>query len=274
MYLHPYQYLPVSHSCLPSSSGTSKLAFSPTLNSISRNMSRLVFFIGISSSNNFQWRQVDQLNSFYTYPNFWFSKNILEHYNVNYFCKTSYISFPCSLSNIMHLDLTLDMHVKQCGFKYIMQKNPLLVSLIQSNSISTSFCCFPQYTVPSLIVEQKKKLTFDSYENNTLLSANAEQNSDNNKASCSHIIYHCLSHIRNHPRNFSTYTCRICNQISKYRSNWRKMFPLSCHYRSNSHFQIFVEISPTELDKIVRFINFKGTTLKLSLVFVHILHAR
>lgn len=117
---------------------------------------------------------MDQLNSFYTYPNFWFSKNILEHYNVNYFCKTSYISFPCSLSNIMHLDLTLDMHVKQCGFKYIMQKNPLLVSLIQSNSISTSFCCFPKYTVPSLIVEQKKKLTFDSYENNTLLSANAE----------------------------------------------------------------------------------------------------
>lgn len=156
MYLHPYQYLPVSHSCLPSSSGTSLLAFSPTLNSISRNMSRLVFFIGISSSNNFQWKQVDQLNSFYTYPNFWFSKNILEHYNVNYFCKTSYISFPCSLSNIMHLDLTLDMHVKQCGFKYIMQKNPLLVSLIPSNSISTSFCCFPQYTVPSLIVEQKK----------------------------------------------------------------------------------------------------------------------
>lgn len=133
MYLHPYQYLPVSHSCLPSSSGTSLLAFSPTLNSISRNMSRLIFYR----------KQVDQLNSFYTYPNFWFSKNILEHYNVNYCCKTSYISFPCSLSNIMHLDLTLDMHVKQCGFKYIMQKNPLLVSLIQSNSISTSFCCFP-----------------------------------------------------------------------------------------------------------------------------------
>lgn len=52
------------------------------------------------------------------------------------------------------------------------------------------------------------------------------------------------------------------------------MFPLSCHYRSNGHFQIFVEISPTELDKIVRFITFKGTTLKLTLVFVHILHAR
>lgn len=59
-------------------------------------------------------------------------------------------------------------------------------------------CCCYLGVILLLIVKQEKG-TFVSYENNTLLSANAEWNSDNNKASYSHIVYQCLSHILNHP---------------------------------------------------------------------------
>ena len=59
-------------------------------------------------------------------------------------------------------------------------------------------CCSYLAVILLLIVKQEKG-TFVSYENNTLLSANAEWNSDNNKASYSHIVYQRLSHILNHP---------------------------------------------------------------------------
>lgn len=73
------------------------------------------------------------------------------------------------------------------------KENHKLVSSILSNPVSTHLSVAFLYC--PITDCRTEKNPFGSYENNTLLSANAEWNSDNNKASCSHIIYHCLSHI-------------------------------------------------------------------------------
>lgn len=176
----------------------------------------------------------------------------------------------------MHLARTLNMHIKQYQVQIYNAKKKKIISWCPRFYPTPFLHIFLllSYIVPSLIVEQKKN-PFGSYENNTLLSANAEWNSDNNKASCSHIIYHCLSHILYVTIHTISAPTHVEYTIkSEYISNQIKVsFPWSCHYRSNCHFQISTELSP-RLAKIVWFIKFQGTTSKLILVIVHILHAR